>query len=95
MSTWIAARLFGLDIPFTVMAAYFPVVLLVGAIPINVAGFGAVQAAWLLFEGHATGAQILAFQFLWTLSLAAVVVLRGLPFVKGFVDEIAQGRAPD
>jgi hypothetical protein len=63
--------------------------MLVGALPINVAGFGAVQAAWLVFSPWATGEQLLAFQFLWQLWMLLMVVARGAPFVRGAVRDIA------
>ena len=92
-TTWIGARVFGLDIPLWAMGTYFPIIMLVGALPVNVAGFGAVQGAWLLLTDFAPGAQILAFQLVWTVFVAGAVVLRGLPFVRGFVREI--DRAPE
>ncbi len=88
-ATWAAATLFGLDVPLTVMLAYMPVILLIGALPINVAGFGAVQGVWLLLLGdYAPGAQILAFVFVWTLAVQVSIVLRGLPFVNRVVAEV-------
>jgi hypothetical protein len=89
--TWWAARLFGLPIPLEAMAAYMPVIMLVGALPINVAGFGAVQGAWLLFTDYAPGAQILAFQFLWQMLISVSVILRGLPFVRRVVNDVDRG----
>lgn len=91
--TAIAARVFGMDIPFAALATYLPVITLVASLPVNVGGFGAVQAAWLVLEPWAPGAQILAFQFLWQLSLTLGLIVRGAPFVRRVLDEIAQGRA--
>jgi hypothetical protein len=88
---WLASRAFGLDIPLSAMAMYMPVILLVGSLPINVAGLGAAQAAWLLLLPWATGPQLLAFQFLWQLFLGAAIVLRGLPFVRRVIAEIDTG----
>ncbi|HJZ86107.1 MAG TPA: hypothetical protein VKN99_13100 [Polyangia bacterium] len=91
--TWAAERAFGLAIPFGAIATYLPVVLLVRSLPINVAGFGAVQAVWVgFFQPWATGPRILAFQVLWDLMIAAGIVLRGLPFVRGVIAEIDQGQ---
>ncbi len=90
--TWGAAGAFGMPIPLGVWLAYFPVILVVGSMPVNVAGFGAVQGAWLLFEPWAVnGEQVLAFSVLWNLVIAVCIVARGLPFVRGIVAEIAQG----
>lgn len=90
--TWGATRAFGLDIPFAVAATYLPVVMLVGSLPINIAGLGPVQGVWLLFFGaHAAGPAILAFQFVWHLMVTAGLVLRGLPFLRGVIAEIERG----
>jgi len=71
---WAAANGFGLALPFAAVCAYMPIILLVGALPVNVAGFGAVQVAWLVFDAWAPGEQILAFQFLWRLATAAGLI---------------------
>jgi hypothetical protein len=90
---WAAANVFGLPVPVGAMFVYFPIVLLVGSLPLNVAGFGAVQGAWLLLEPWAPGGgeQVLAFSLLWQLLAAVGIVLRGLPFVRRVVAEIDQG----
>jgi len=89
--TWAAARAFGLELPLSAMMTYFPIVMLVNALPINVAGFGAVQGAWLLLADFAPGEEILAFQVVWTLIVLSGVVLRGLPFVRGVFREVDHG----
>jgi hypothetical protein len=89
---WGAAKAFGMQVPMGVWFAYFPVILVVGSMPVNIAGFGAVQAAWLLFEPYAdNGEQVIAFSVLWNLVIACFVLLRGLPFVRRVVLEIADG----
>jgi hypothetical protein len=85
---WAAARAFGIDVPLRAMGMYMPIILLVGSLPFNVAGFGAAQAAWLLLLPWSNGPQILAFQFLWHLFRAMGVLLLGLPFVRSVVAEI-------
>ncbi len=92
LATWAAARSFGLIVPLPVMIVYIPVVMVVGALPINIAGFGPVQGAWLLFSPWAPGPKILAFQVLWQVSLMVSQVLRGLPFVRSVMAEVAEGR---
>jgi uncharacterized membrane protein YbhN (UPF0104 family) len=90
VSTWVAARAFGMVVPFKAWASFLPVLLVVAALPVNIGGFGAVQAVWLLLFGSwASGPQILAFQFLWHLCLASSLVLRGLPFLRAAVADIA------
>ncbi len=91
--TWLAAEQFGLDVPPAVMLAYFPVIAITGALPINVAGIGAVQGAWLLLEPWAPAEQILAFSLVWGWVLSGFVVLRGLPFVNGVLRDLRYGTA--
>lgn len=92
--TWLAMRVFGLTIPLFAVAAYLPVILVVASLPINVGGFGAAQAVWIIaFRPWASDAQILAFQVLWQLMSGLGLVLRGLPFVRRVIVEIAEGKA--
>lgn len=91
--TWLAARVFGIEIPFFAMAAYLPVILVVASLPINVGGLGAAQAAWIVaFRPWASDAQILAFQLLWQLMIGFALLLRGLPFVRRVIAEIGEGK---
>ena len=92
--TWLAARAFGMPIPAQAMAAYLPIVLVVGSLPVNVAGFGAVQLAWLRFTPWAPGEQVLAFSFVWQLLCGAAMILRGLPFMRRVIAEIDAGAPP-
>ena len=86
-----AARAFGLDVPAGAMAAGLPVVYIVGALPLNVLGLGAVTAAWVaVFDGFAPGAEILAFQFVWQALSIAMTVARGLPFLPSVLRDIAR-----
>jgi hypothetical protein len=95
LCVWGAARAFGLRVPLGVWLAYFPVILVVGSMPVNVLGFGAVQGAWLLFKPWArNGEQVLAFAMLWNLLVAVCILARGLPFVRRVVAEIARGAPP-
>jgi hypothetical protein len=89
---FLAQRAFGLHIPFGAVASYLPVLLVIAALPVNVAGFGAAQLAWLqAFAPWADGPSILAFQFVVTLGMGAATVARGLPFMKRVVTEIDEG----
>jgi len=89
-----AAHAFGLDIPAGAMAAGLPVIYIVGALPLNVLGLGAVTAAWVaVFDRFAPGAAILAFQFLWQALSIAMTVLRGLPFLSSVLRDIAREKA--
>jgi len=92
---WLGANAFGMEVPLAAMATFFPIILVVGSMPVNVAGFGAVQGAWLLLEPWASsGEQVLAFSVLWQLVLACAVALRGLPFLRTVLAEVARG-SPD
>ncbi len=95
VSIWAAARAFGLAIPFWAAATTMPIVLLVGALPINVFGFGPVQGAWLLFTPWASGASILAFQLVWNVAYLVASLLRGGVFVPSVLRTIAEGRERD
>jgi len=75
------------------MAAGLPVIYIVGALPLNVLGFGAVTAAWVaVFAPFGDGAAILAFQFLWQALSIAMTVARGLPFLPSVLRDIARER---
>jgi hypothetical protein len=93
LSTWLASRAFGLPVPLTAWASFLPVLLVIGAMPVNIGGMGPVQAAWLLlFDPWASGPQILAFQFLWHLCLVVGLFLRGAPFIRSVIADIARGQ---
>jgi hypothetical protein len=89
--TWGAMRAFGIDVPARVAAAYVPMIVLVAAMPINVAGLGAAQAAWLFLLPWSTGPQLLAFHFLWNLFTGLGILARGLPFASRVAREIGEG----
>ncbi len=92
LSTWLASRAFGLGVPLKAWASFLPVLLVIGAMPINIGGFGAVQAAWLLlFDPWASGPEILAFQFLWHLAMMCALFLRGAPFLRAVVADVSAG----
>jgi hypothetical protein len=90
--SWAAAAGFGLQVPLQPMLVHLPVIILVGALPLSVAGFGAVQAAWLLLAPWAPGERILAFQLVWNAAMTAGLVLRGVPVVSRVARDIAEGR---
>ncbi len=90
-----AARAFGLEVPAGALAAGLPVIYVVGALPLNVLGLGAVTAAWVaVFQRFAPGAEVLAFQFLYQALSIALTVARGLPFLPSVLRDIAREPAP-
>jgi hypothetical protein len=92
-ATSMAARAFGLEIPLAALAVGTPLLIVVASLPVNVAGLGAAQGAWLLFFlPYETGPRILAFQLLWTCALGVSIILRGLPFLRR---ALAQITAPE
>jgi hypothetical protein len=93
VASWLASRAFGLPVPLKAWASFLPVLLVIGALPVNIGGLGPVQAAWLLlFDPWASGPQILAFQFLWHLCLVVGLFLRGAPFIRSVIADIAKGQ---
>jgi hypothetical protein len=94
VGTWAAAQAFGLDIPFWVMVSHVPIILIVSSLPVNVAGFGAVQGVWLLLTPWATPERILAFSVMWQLASCLALIVRGTPFVRGALADIRNGREP-
>lgn len=89
VATWIASHAFGLDLPLTAVITFLPILLVIGALPINVAGLGPVQAAWIaLFATYASAPRILAFQFLWHLMMLGALLLRGAPFLRAVVADV-------
>jgi len=89
---WAAMRAFGIDVPAGAAAMYIPVIMLVTSLPISVAGLGAAQAAWLLLLPWASGPRLLAFQALWQVFTGLGILARGIPFVRGVVREIEEGK---
>jgi hypothetical protein len=92
VGTWAAAQAFGLEIPFWVMVSHVPIILIVSSLPVNVAGFGAVQGVWLLLTPWASAERILAFSVIWQLVSCLALIVRGTPFVRGALADIRLGR---
>ena len=81
--TWLAMRAFGIDISHLQAIGWLPAIYLTNALPISIGGFGAVQGMWIFaFQRYGIdGSKIIAFQILFLAATAAVLLLRGLPFV--------------
>jgi len=71
-----AVRAFDMNIPFTALIVYVPIILLVISIPVSPFGLGTSQATMLfLFKDFGTQPQILAFSLAYSVS---VLMLRAL-----------------
>lgn len=73
---FIAIKAFDIHIPFNVLVAYVPLILLVISIPVSPFGLGTSQATMLyLFKDYGSQPQILAFSLVYSLT---VLLLRAL-----------------
>jgi hypothetical protein len=94
-TTAFAAIAFGLHIPVAIICALVPVSMFVRVMPVNVAGFGAAQAAFVMvFAPYESAAKLLAFNILWQLAANVFYVLRGLPFVNRATSQIVSPQSP-
>jgi uncharacterized membrane protein YbhN (UPF0104 family) len=85
-----SSRAFGLYIPFAVLTAYVPIILLVISMPVTPGGFGTAQATMVyLLRDYGTGGQIMAFGLAYSTSILVLRSLIGLIFVHS-----ASGHAP-
>jgi hypothetical protein len=87
----VAARAFGLEIPFAAMLAFLPVIFMVAALPITVARLGTTQAAWIFFFGpYADPPRLLAFSLAAHLTFVVTRSLIGIAFLPRAYAEIVQ-----
>lgn len=93
---YIAARAFGLEIPFASMLAFLPVIFMAAALPITVAHLGTTQAAWILFFGsYAPEPQLLAFSLAAHLTFVITRGLLGVLFLpRAYADLVSNARLP-
>jgi hypothetical protein len=78
----VAARAFGLEIPFLHMLAFLPIVFMIAALPITVARLGTTQAAWLFFfTPYAEAPRLLAFSLAAHLTFVVTRSLIGIAFL--------------
>lgn len=78
---YVAARTFGIEIPFLQMLAFLPVIFMVAALPITVARLGTTQAAWIFFFGeYAPAASLLAFSLAAHATFSVTRALLGVAF---------------
>ncbi|MBI3262117.1 MAG: flippase-like domain-containing protein [Acidobacteria bacterium] len=95
VSLWVhylAARSFGIEIPFGPMLAFLPVIFMLAALPITVAHLGTTQAAWIFFfGGYAPAEKLLAFSLAAHLTFTTTRTLLGLAFLpRAWADLISK-----
>jgi hypothetical protein len=85
---WLAAPLFGFELPFSELLAYLPLIFLSTAIP-AVAKLGPNQAAWVMFFGdRVDGSKLIAFSLAAHLTFQVLNALLGLLFLKRAMREL-------
>ncbi len=98
----VAARAFGLEIPFLHLLAFLPVIFMIAALPITIARLGTTQAAWVfLFSAYADAPRLLAFSLAAHLTFVVTRSLIGIAFLpRAYADLVrppilrTPGRAP-
>ncbi len=91
----VAARAFGLEIPFVQMLAFLPVIFMVAALPITVGRLGTTQAAWLFFFGrYADAPRLLAFSLAAHLTFVVTRGVLGLVFLPRAWADLVETPAP-
>jgi len=92
----VAARAFGVQIPFVLLLAFLPVIFMVAALPITIARLGTTQAAWLFFFGsYAEAPRLLAFSLAAHLTFVATRSLIGILFLpRAYADLIRPEALP-
>lgn len=89
----LAARAFGLEIPFAAMLAFLPVIFMIAALPITVARLGTTQAAWIFFFGaYAEESRLLAFSLAAHLTFVATRSLVGIAFLPRAYADLVHAR---
>lgn len=93
---YLAARSFGIEIPFGPMLAFLPVIFMLAALPITVAHLGTTQAAWIFFFGdYAPAEKLLAFSLSAHLTFSATRTLLGIAFLpRAWADLTSQPMEP-
>lgn len=90
---YLAARTFGIEIPFGPMLAFLPVIFMLAALPITVAHLGTTQAAWIFFfSAYAPPERLLAFSLAAHLSFTATRTLLGLAFLPRAWADLTSGQ---
>lgn len=87
IGAWIGLTAFGVNVPFSHVLTYVPIIEFIAVIPITVMGLGTTQVAWIkFFEGLVSAETIVAFSMLWavmTIVLRSILSLCCLPKALG------------
>jgi uncharacterized membrane protein YbhN (UPF0104 family) len=90
---YVAARAFGLTIPFVALVAFLPVIFMIAALPITVAHLGTTQAAWIFFFGaYGEPSQLLAFSLAAHLTFTATRAAMGIALLPWAYGELVSPR---
>jgi hypothetical protein len=90
----VAARAFGLEIPFLHMLAFLPIVFMIAALPVTIARLGTTQAAWLFFfTPYAEAPRLLAFSLAAHLTFVVTRSLIGIAFLPRAYGDLVGVRA--
>lgn len=90
---YLAARAFGLEIPFWALLAFLPVIFMLAALPITVAHLGTTQVAWIFFFGsYAPEPRLLAFSLAAHLTFMVTRSLLGIVFLPVAYTDLVRPR---
>jgi hypothetical protein len=91
----VAARAFGLEIPFLHLLAFLPVIFMIAALPITVARLGTTQVAWVyFFSTYADAPRLLAFSLAAHLTFVVTRSLLGILFLPRAYSELVRPLRP-
>jgi hypothetical protein len=89
-----AAHAFGIDIPFSQMLTFLPVIFMLAALPVTVAHLGTTQAAWVFFfSQYASSPQLLAFSLAAHLVFASTRAVLGVAWLPSAYFDLVPARA--
>jgi hypothetical protein len=87
-----AAHAFGIDIPFSQMLTFLPVIFMLAALPVTVAHLGTTQAAWIFFfNQYAPVPRLLAFSLAAHLVFASTRALLGVIWLPAAYFDLRRG----
>jgi hypothetical protein len=76
---YVAARAFGIQIPFGQLLTFLPIIFMAAALPVTIAHLGTTQAAWIFFFGaYAPAPRLLAFSLCAHLTFTFTRALLGI-----------------